>query len=271
MIDVGISPTLGSTMPTVDGQLLDMRKSSGGSSFRHCQDSQVRRDRSRGTMSQTTLVTHSHGCEQTNRSSDRKRQAHHRHMCHNSSHKTRRLITLPYRLLPTCLLHVIILSCVIPMSESTVPTSVYPPAVNMALKRPISVSPDGATCGSGNKYTNYCESYAKPVSIDSCTDKYCQLGCTFRSRDPDQIIAFDRVASGWGSCIGKEYNDERADEVVHFKGEGTDACYLQLNPAWMAPIFLHGIQWSLGVTFWIKPESTGVQRWVIKCTSSHSK
>ncbi len=224
------------------------------------------------------LVTYSHGCKHMNSArtsrqfSVRMRHAnnncHHRRKHDQTSHThhlyrtgNHKLVLL--RTLSSCLVFVLILSCLMPTAISA-STSFYPPEVNAALMNPITVSPANITCGYGNIPTTYCQSNTLDSSVVACKESTCQLGCSDRDTTPVTIKAFDILTSTFGDCVYKDNadfiaNSQSSSYSIQFKGNGTGSCHLVLETSWMTPIALEP-KWSLGITFWIKPKQTGVKR-----------
>lgn len=156
---------------------------------------------------------------------------------------------------------IVMLGVICQSSYAAAGTSYYPPSYNAALQQPISVTADG-TCGM-NGSMSYCRSFSDPSSVTSCWVGECTLACPWGDSLPFSIHAFDRVASGWGDCVA--LNDTvdgppvPGANLVHFRGSGTDTCYLTLTPEWFLPISIQG-SWSITITAWVRAMVAGRPR-----------
>ena len=166
------------------------------------------------------------------------------------------LSTLPFVL-------VILIILILLSNHSTAATGnvYYPPFFNVALMKPVSVEPASSVCGQAG-ITDYCGSMVDQQSTLSCGVETCDMSCPYRNSLPtgERISAFQRVSPGyvWGDCVEEDTTIlapfALAENSKHFLGtstSGSDPCYIDLDPNWMAPLNLMGGSWTATLGVWL--------------------
>ena len=138
----------------------------------------------------------------------------------------------------------------------------YPDPINPVLGKSVTLSPEGATCGSeGSEFI--CESRTNPVSDCSTFTARCDMSCPYGDSLPYWIDVFSTVQTWQTDCIVKDTDAAHFPPSQHlqtgfsaeFKATQStgNPCFLVLKYAEMLSIQLAG-EWSVSLTMWIKPE-----------------
>lgn len=146
----------------------------------------------------------------------------------------------------------------------------YPDFFNVALNKIVTFDSQSSVCGRSAP-DEFCESRQDMQSVLSCAAEKCNMGCPFRDALPTEvrISAFDRAVPGfaYGDCLKLDPNflaphplAKSSKEFLEKSVNGTDVCYMDLDPNWMAPFNLMGSEWTSTIGVWLHPKDQTVRR-----------
>jgi hypothetical protein len=138
----------------------------------------------------------------------------------------------------------------------------YPQKINPALGKPVTISPEFATCGE-MAVENICESRTNTVSDCDKRPTTCDLACPEGDILPASVAVFENIGDWSTNCVTKDYDTAKfspsdnlqSNYVVEFKaGAASGRCYVSLINANVIPFILMPT-WSMSVSMWIKPKA----------------
>lgn len=163
----------------------------------------------------------------------------------------------------------LIMGLVLTVLPSVVRTEVYyPPFFNVALMKPVSVEPDGSTCGQTGAAT-FCRSMTDSQSAFTCHEATCNMACPHSFQLGYFESLFSRVRNpNWGSCVVRNstmlspMSSSSQSYSVHFHGTSEipgDPCYLDLDPTWVVSQLILMPRWDVTLSMWIYPEMNNTE------------
>lgn len=136
----------------------------------------------------------------------------------------------------------------------------YPQKINPALGKPVTLSPEDATCGE-LETENICESRTNTVNDCATRPTNCNLDCPYEDALPASVEVFENIPYWDTNCVVRDYSSPnfapsqslQSDYAVEFKqGPASDRCYVTLSSEKVIPFILMR-SWSISVSLWIKP------------------